>query len=151
MWESYCKHGGVRIRTSVGKINALFEKSSLNGKAFRGKVQYVPGDKVIDYAMISPGTAAGLFVKRVAFRYETEYRYIVLPEGSSSTGIIPVLISHLYDFLDEILIAPATPDKEWVARALYGYTVGISRGSNTKNSRMFCRISQLYGTISQEI
>ncbi len=150
MWESYCKNGGVRIRTSLGKITGLLEKSRRNGQGFRGKVQYVPGDKVIDQAMISLGTASGLFIKRTVFRHEAEYRYIVLPEEISSTGIIPVAIDKLYDLLDEVLISPATPAESWVSRSLYLYAVGISRGSNTKNGRMFCRISQLYGTISQE-
>lgn len=40
MWEAYCRNGGVRIKTSLGKINDLIENNLSSFRGFRGKVYY---------------------------------------------------------------------------------------------------------------
>jgi hypothetical protein len=156
MWESYCRNGGVRIQTTLGKLTRLFAENLPNAHVFHGKVSYVPYDAGLHAAIRSVGTSRALFVKRVAFRYEAEYRYMLLPEDSSDRRIIPVPTGDLYDLLDEVLIAPATKPRVWLARTIYNLGVGIASGpgrggTNFKNDRQLCRISQLYGTISEEI
>lgn len=156
MWENYCRNGGVRIRTTLGKMTELLEREQADARVFRGRAQYTSGNSGLTKAMTVRGTAPALFLKRVAFRHEAEYRYILLPKNRIDGPVIPIRIGRPYDFLDEVLICPATRDKTWAARALYLLSVGIScdpgkGGSNTKKGRQFCRISQLYGTISQEI
>ncbi len=95
---------------------------------------------------------SALFMKRISFQYETEYRYIIVPNQHLKEDMITVPINDLYDFIDEILVSPATASNEWISRTLYkiGYKISPPHsGLNAKNGKQFRRISQLYGLISQ--
>lgn len=153
MWESYCKFGGVRIMTTLDKLNNLFSTNLQNCKVInRGKVHYEP--KAI-YSIEAHNLISTFFTKQISFRHESEYRYILVLNEPKEEGLLYVEIDNLFDFLDEILVAPAKRANKWVIRTLYNIGVGISiaphRGANVKNGTQFCRISQLYGTISEEI
>jgi hypothetical protein len=155
MWDSYCPNGGVRIKTTIGKINKLILCGAQDCSVFRGKAYYEPAtswNKTIKtYDLVST-----LFMKRVSFRHEAEYRYILVPNKESQELIISLPIGNLFEFIDEILISPATTSKKWVSRTLYNMSVGISlnpkhQGANHKNGKQFCRVSQLYGIISETL
>ena len=151
MWESYCKYGGVRIKTTLDKLNKLFSTKLQNCRLFREKVYYEAASSW-SKTIKAPNIISALFMKRIPFRYESEYRYILVLNESKK--IISVEIDDLFDLIDEILFAPATPPNKWISRTLYNIGVGISinpdRGEiNIKNGEQFCRISQLYGSISE--
>ena len=151
MWESYCKYGGVRIKTTLDKLNKLFSTKLQNCRLFREKVYYEAASSW-SKTIKAPNIISALFMKRIPFRYESEYRYILVLNESKK--IISVEIDDLFDLIDEILFAPATPPNKWISPTLYNIGVGISinpdRGEiNIKNGEQFCRISQLYGSISE--
>lgn len=155
MWDSFCKNGGVRIKTTLGKMNTLLEANLNRISIFRGRVFYEP-EKSWGKTLCSSDLISKLFMKRVSFRHEAEYRYILVPNGKIKKPNIIVPIKDLFDFFDEILICPATASSKWITRTLYNIAVGISirpgySGTNYKNGKQFCRISQLYGLISESI
>lgn len=154
MWESYCKYGGVRIKTTLDKLNKLFSNKLQNCRLFRGKVYYEAASSW-SKTIKAPDIISTLFMKRIPFRYESEYRYILVLNESKGDKIILVEIDDLFDLLDEILIAPVTPPNKWKSQTLYNIGVEIcnnpDRTTNRKNGEQLCRISQLYGTISGEV
>ncbi len=155
MWESYCKNGGVRIATTAGKLNKLFESRTADCKVFRGKVYYEPIDSW-GVTIKAPTLVSTLLHKRVSFRYESEYRYILVPDHATHDPVVTAEIDSIYQFLDEILVSPATSRNKWISRTLYqvGVDLTINRENhcvNSKDSHQFCRISQLYNAISQTI
>lgn len=155
MWESYCKNGGVRVKTTLGKMNNLLGAKLDNIAIFRGKVYYEP-ESSWNKTIKSDELITTLFMKRVSFRHEAEYRYILVPVGKIQEPIITVVLDDLFDFFEEILISPATSTTKWVTRTLYNIAVGISvdpkrLGTNHKNGKQFCKISQLYGLISETV
>ena len=158
MWEGYCKNGGVRVKTTLGKMDALLQNKLKNSdifKMFRGRVYYEPSTSWDKTSKISD-LISTLFMKRVPFRHEAEYRYILVLNETVKEPVISVMIDDLYNFFDEILISPATNSKKWITRTLYNISVGISinperSGTNSKNGNQFCKISQLYGSISETI
>lgn len=152
MWDSYCRNGGVRIKTTLGKLNKIIANGINDAQAYRGKVYYEPVNSwnktIKTYDVVS-----ALFMKPISFRHEAEYRYIIVPNSPIEESIIPLKTGNLYDFIDEILVAPAIPSKKWVSRTIYNICVGISchpdcHGINHKNGNQFCRVSPLYGVIS---
>lgn len=152
MWEVYCKNGGVRIKTTLKKLNELFLNGLAKCNVYRGKVFYEPTtswNKTIKTADL----ISLLFMKRISFRHEAEYRYILVSDKHRQESIIDVSTEKLSDFLDEILVIPATSSKKWISRTLYHLGVDISLENgiciNSKNGNQFCRISQLYGPVSQ--
>ena len=155
MWESYCKNGGVRIKTTVEKMNNLLSEKLGAFKIYRGKVFYEPASSWEETLKESTCDLliSTLFMKRITFRYETEYRYIIEPNKPLAENVITVPINNLYDFIDEILVSPATASNKWVSKTLYkiGYKIVPPPGLNTKDEKPFCRISQLYGPISQAL
>lgn len=156
MWESYCKNGGVRIRTTLGKLNKLLKSKISECQLFRGKVYYEPADSW-NTTIKAPTLISTLLHKRVSFRYENEYRYILVPDRAISQSIITVKVPNLFDLLDEILVCPTTSNNKWVSRTLYhvGVDLTIRKENgyciNSKENRQFCRISQLYAKVSQTI
>ncbi|MGE5444933.1 MAG: DUF2971 domain-containing protein [Ignavibacteriales bacterium] len=156
MWESYCRNGGVRIKTTVGKINNLLSDYLEGFNIYRGRVFYEPASswKKTKESYRNRDVVLTFFLKRISFRYESEYRYIIVPNKHIKENIVSVLINNiLYDFIDEILVSPATTSNKWISRTLYNIGIRIpppSSGLNSaKNGKQFCRISQLYGPISQ--
>jgi len=164
MWETYCKNGGVRIKTTIGKLNSLLERY-LNDDViiYRGEVQY---EALVDWNMSvnlvlpegHPKEILGLFVKRTPFRYEREYRYIIISKGKDIKNL-SLPIPDLYQFLDEILVCPATDTTELISDVLLD--IGISVFSRRTEDRIFinrnqdgkigCRRSQLYCLRSESI
>jgi hypothetical protein len=153
MWETYCKNGGVRIKTTLGKIYNLLVQHFGAFNIYRGKVYYEPA-KSWNKSIKATDLASTLFMKRVSFRYEAEYRFILVSKSPLKETLISAPVASLFDFLDEILISPAIPSRIWISRTLYNIAVGIadSRGSvNHKNGNQFCKISQLYSIVSQAV
>lgn len=154
MWETYCKQGGVRIKTTVGKIEEILSKQTNNFEAYGDVVQYEPSN-YWGKASNSQNLISMLFIKRVSFRYESEYRFILVSERENKKDRIFFGIEKLFDFVDEYLISPATSNNEWISKMLYHYAVNTSNaldipGTNRKNGEQYCRISNLYGEISEE-
>lgn len=156
MWESYCKNGGVRIRTTRGKLDELFKAKATNCQLFRGKVYYEPA-RSWTTTIKAPTLISTLLHKRTSFRHENEYRYILVPDSPFSETVRAVEVDNLLDFLDEILVCPATTRNKWISRTLYhvGVDLTINKENsfciNTKNSQQFCRISQLYDSVSETL
>lgn len=156
MWESYCKNGGVRIKTTLGKVESLFLSNLPEWKIYRGKVYYEPADNW-SMTLQTPSLVSTLMHKRVSFRSESEYRFVLLPEAEVKESRESVKVDDLFEFLDEILISPATTSNVWLSRTLYHIAVGITIKPpertciNNKNGNQFCRISQLYKVVSQTI
>jgi hypothetical protein len=148
MWEAYCRNGGVRIKTSLGRINDLLENNLSSFKGFRGKVYYearTDFQKTTKYSNV----VSALFMKPVAFRHEAEYRYILVPKTSVKKTIVTVPFGDLFEFIDEVLISPANNSTKWISRTLYKIVAedAIAR----RWQKPFCKISQLYGLISESI
>jgi hypothetical protein len=155
MWESYCRNGGVRIATTIGKLDNLIKSKANECAVHRGRVYYEPTDSWTR-TINAPTLVSTLLHKRVSFRYENEYRYILVPDRTTLDPFVTVEVDSIYQFLDEILVSPATSGNKWVSRALYhvGVDLTINRENNNANSKdghQFCRISQLYSTIPQTI
>lgn len=164
MWETYCKNGGVRIKTTIGKFNSLLERY-LNDDVivYRGEVQY---EALVGWHMSvnlvlpegRPKEILGLFVKRTPFRYEREYRYIIISKGKDIKNL-SLPIPDPYQFLDEILVCPATDTTELISDVLLD--IGKSVFSGKTENRVFinrnqdgkigCRRSQLYRLKSESI
>ncbi len=152
MWESYCKQGGVRIRTTIGKMENILNGQIEGFDACRGIVQYEPSG-CWNKTLSSSGLVSKLFIKRVSFRHESEYRFILVAEKEDSEDRVFFNIGSIFDFVDEFLISPAVKSDVWISRLLYQYAVSISfppsiSGTNVKDGREYCRISDLYGQIS---
>jgi len=78
-----------------------------------------------------------------------------VPDSATSQPNIPIEVENTFELLDEILVCPATSGNKWVSRSLYhvGIDLTINKQNgycvNSKDGRQFCRISQLYATISE--
>ncbi|PCH83256.1 MAG: hypothetical protein COB89_05815 [Piscirickettsiaceae bacterium] len=156
MWETYCKNGGVRIKTTIGKLLECFESELVDCGLYHGKVYYEAASS-FNKTIMTPSLIHTLLHKRVSFRYESEYRFILETNSKRDEPLITVQVGDLYDFLDEILVSPATSSNEWVARSIYHAGVDISinprkhSSINSKNKKQFCRISRLYSFVSETI
>jgi|GEM_PF-1241097 len=156
MWESYCKNGGVRIKTTLGKLDKLFKSKLADCQLFRGAVYYEPAESW-GTTMKAPALISTLLHKRISFRYENEYRYILVPDRPIAEPLKPVKVDDIFDLVDEILVCPATSGNKWVSRTLYhvGVDLTINKKNNycinSKDNRQFCRISQLYARVSETV
>jgi hypothetical protein len=158
MWESYCKNGGVRIRTTLGKLDKLFQTKATDCVLYRGQVYYEPAESWTT-TIKAPSLINTLLHKRVSFRHEMEYRYILVPDRAISGPVVAIEIDNIFELLDEILVCPATLRNKWVARILYhvGVDLTINKendfciNSKREGNGQFCRISQLYASISETI
>lgn len=152
MWGSYCKNGGVRIKTTIGKIiNVLNSDANQDFKTFHGKVKY----EAASYFSEKPvDPISTLFIKRFPFFYESEYRFILINGSQNSNDIREFNVGGFLNFVDECLISPAANSKKWVPGSLFSLINNITCipgfGANMKNGQKFCRISSLYGHITEE-
>jgi len=155
MWEAYCGQGGVRICTTLGKLDQAFLKRLSKAKnIYRGRVRYLAADdprRVLSKNQLEEV----LFYKRIGYRHETEYRY-VLHNSEVQSDYITAPIDDYYSFLDEVLVFPLKNGRtDEIANELHGRGVSIASGptigTNTKGPRRFCRVSQLYGLASETI
>lgn len=159
MWESYCKNGGVRLKTTIGKVISII--NSHKNESIRNKFNLL--NKSVDYIAKNNFDSLGqkpivnhLFKKRVAFTYEDEYRFLLEAKTNYDKDLLFFKINDIYDFVDEFLVSPAINRNVWISKMLYHYAVNITlektdRGTNNKNGKQYCRISNLYGQISEEI
>ena len=157
MWDAYCNNGGIRIKSTAEKILNLIKPPDgydlihkpVHYEAFSDWSYYNKNKKINDL----------FFVKKTPYRYESEYRFILVPNNDpGKLDILEFDIPDIYDFLDEILVFPPKFKGEiWIAKALYklGWQIILQPPKhfniNTKNGEMFCRISQLYQQVSHEI
>ena len=160
MWKAYCKKGGVRIRTTIGKMEEILksQKNKFEVEIYKDIVQYEPTN-YWDKSASSNNLISKLFIKGVSFRHESEYRFILVAKKEISENQVFFKVGRLYDFVDELLISPATSSNAWISEMLHSYAVSISIdpsstdiiGTNNKNDRPYCRISKLYGNISERV
>ncbi|MFA5242025.1 MAG: DUF2971 domain-containing protein [Sulfuricella sp.] len=154
MWRAYCPSGGVRIRTTQDKLKALFLGGLPNGKLFGGRVHYDAFGSDWGKTFRSP-YLAGLFHKHIPFRTESEYRFIFTPDEKIIDAHVGAMIEDKFDFIDEVLVSPATKDLKYRSHALVRLALGsikMERGKiNWKDGQQFCRISQLYDPIGFSI
>jgi hypothetical protein len=150
MWGSYCIGGGVRIKSTYGKLEELLIEKLPPGEIWAGKVSYEPVSRWPSPK--STGLVGQLFIKGVTFRHESEFRFLFLPDDQESTDDkIPLDINNPYEFIDEFLVAPESAKKTWGAKDLYLDCIRKFSPSNRKNDDHHCKISQLYGNISGEM
>ena len=154
MWEDYCKSGGIRIATTLGKLLALFGASLPNDQEiYYGSVNYMAAHDHNRFKNMQ-NIVSSLFHKRVGFRHEAEFRFIGYFEGYDE-DFVNVPISDYYDFLDEILVFPIkSKEQNIAAKQLHDIGVDMStnlHGTNSKHGKIFCRVSQLYEMVSNEI
>jgi len=156
MWESYCKNGGVRIKVTLGKLLELFGTKLSDCHLYHGRVYYEAAG-VFSKTIKTSSLIHTLLHKRISFRYESEYRFILVSNSNRDDAMITVDVGDLYEFLDEVLVSPATESREWIARSIYHAGVDISINPhkcisiNSKNNKQFCRISQLYKSIDETL
>jgi len=149
LFGQYCGNIGVRVKTTLGKIIAKINThigSKANITLEHGPVSY------FSYFNIRKNTVKSLFDKFSAYRYEAEYRFLLI-NSCPPEGTIEIDIGDPFDFFDEYLISPATKNNAWMAKALYNACIPVFQNMdvNSKNRKQFCRISQLYGNISEEL
>jgi len=156
MWEVYCRNGGARIKTTIGKVETILKQKANNYDCHKGEVHYEPSD-YWNRTLTTSNLISKLFIKRVSFRHESEYRFILVANKNTETNQIFFDVASLYDFVDEFLISPAISNNVWISKMLYHYAISESKskdsvGTNYKNGKNYCKISQLYEkNISEEI
>lgn len=155
MWQIYCPDGGVRVKTTIGKIRSAIGSCDEGIKLIKnGKVFYLPNSLPSSYS-ISNVDNNSLFIKRVNFRHEVEYRFILEKKGGEKF-FLPV---DPFEMVDEFLISPAdTEDTKILAKCMYRNItaevekeVGYKFSVGEVESKPPVRISQLYGCVSQEV
>jgi len=152
MWESYCRDGGVRIKSTYGKLKKMLIKELPSGGIWAGNVRYEP-ESLWQSLPGATGLVGQLFIKGVTFKHEAEFRFIFLPESQECPEEIYLPINNPYEFIDELLIAPESGRKPWGAYSLYidclnTFSTPVSGPTNIKNGVHHSRISNLYGNIS---
>ena len=140
MWRAYCSGGGVRIETSLAKLEALFCDADLRiKKLYSGRVYYDSDES--NWSMTPKHHPVSAFLqKRVCFRSEAEFRFLFCFENRTDVAPIKVPIRILSSLIDEILVSPAKPTSPWNSQVL----LKVAKGNAPE-----CRISQLYGRISE--
>jgi len=146
MWEAYCKGGGIRVKTTIGKVLALL---GAHKELWHGKVYYEPS---LDFTKRPESIEETLFHKRTCFRHEDEYRFIL--RSQDRVDLLDFQINDMREFVDEFLISPSR--NPWISRAIYqlvAYSpISLRRdGVNSKDSRQYCRISLMYGYVPEEL
>ena len=157
MWESYCKNGGVRIKTTAEKISNLIKPP--DGYNLIHKTVHYEASSDWSYYNKNKNINDLLFVKNTPYRYESEYRFIIFPNNDpGKQDAIEFSIPDIWDFLDEVLVFPPKTEEDILnARDLYkrGWQSIVKipehPNINTKNGKTFCRISGLYQEVSPEI
>jgi hypothetical protein len=151
MWGSYCVNGGARIMTTYGKLKELLNHLP-PGRLWAGRVRYEPESLWMSLPG-KIGLVGQLFVKGVAFRHETEFRVLFLPDEIGGPDEVYLPIADPHGFIDEFLIAPESANSPWGTRNLYidcvnKFSTPIPGPRNKKDGKSHCRISQLYGNVS---
>lgn len=124
MWRTYCPDGGVRIRTTIGKIRAVVEKyCNEAGAVFRdGLVVYEHHADTKQYQIDQL-----CFSKSPNFYTDDEYRFVIAAKEAAKEGIF-VPIENVAHFVDEVLVSPAMlndPNSLAMSRCIYDYVWNI--------------------------
>jgi hypothetical protein len=154
MWRAYCEKGGVRIKTTLGKLEKLFCASSLpSSELHSGRVYYDPFGSDWGVTLKSEHFALAFLQKRVSFRSEAEFRFLFCASDGVLDKDIKVPIQSLYDLIDEVLVSPAKAKDKSRSHDLVMAAQNIfpkhdfAACGNSKGGYPFCRISQLYGRV----
>lgn len=142
LWQIYSGNCGVRIQTTIGKVKQAIKSSHNIDLIKHGQVVYLP-DFVNGLATTNVNENA-LFIKRIPFRHEMEYRFIVKDKNCQNSNVI--ININPFDLIDEVLISPGIGSDEAKIRSLYNKLTSHQCFGSYK-----VQISQLYGYISQEI
>jgi hypothetical protein len=147
MWEGYRKGGGLRVRTTIGKVLDVLRVHQI----WHGSVYYEPSHPITKKP--EPVEEA-LFYKRTCFRHEDEYRFIV--RSTSSSRLLELPISDMRNFVDEILVSPTRKEDSWRSQAIYrlvanSYVACTRDEINSKDGEQHCRISQLYSLVVDDV
>lgn len=156
MWESYCKNGGIRIKTTIRKLlDVIDNNEKYQFKCYKGKIKYEAASSISINPQKTYGAISAFFIKRMPFIYESEYRFLLENTSEQNHDTLEFDIENFFDFIDEFLISPSVIPNKWLSRSIYSLVVNkTSRpgfGINKKNDKQFCRISGLYGHISEEV
>lgn len=147
MWQTYCPIGGVRIQTTIGKL-----RNKLEGFEYvHGLVKYASHKRAAGTTCSGIRDGA-LFTKRIPFRHENEYRFIItLPEQTQSLS----LRFELMELVDEFLISPKKKlgcDSEHIKKAITekrSYQLAdLHFTSGERETKPRVRISKLYDKVS---
>ncbi|OOV87272.1 hypothetical protein [Oceanospirillum linum] len=146
MWQTYCPEGGVRIQTTIGKLRGILE----GFEYLHGRMKYATQRVAVGRSRTGIKDGA-LFIKRIPFRHENEYRFIItLPKQTQSLS----LQFELMDLVDEFLVSPKKKqgcDSEQIKKAItkqtsyqladFHFTVG------ERETKPRIRISELYDKV----
>jgi hypothetical protein len=147
MWGSYCINGGVRIRSSIGKICNLLKKKNLS--FIHGEIKY---ENIESVSSPISGIEDLLFRKSSSFREEKEYRFYIKKEHEES--VLKIKTNGIKEIIDEILICPNINSDAWKSRSIFRLVVDYLIDSTKKYDRELLdniRISGLYSSISEEV
>lgn len=147
MWRAYCPRGGVRIKTTIGKLVELLSSASLpTTRLHAGQVYYDPFESNWGGTLGSKHFASAFLQKRVCFRSEAEFRFLFCASEDVADTSVKIPIQNLYHFIDEVLVSPAKLSDEAEIHELVNISRRIAPG-NVKDGKQFCRISQLNGNV----
>lgn len=148
MWRAYCPIGGVRIKTTIGKLAGLLSGANLPTKALHaGQVYYDLFESKWGGTLGNKHFASAFLQKRVCFRSEAEFRFLFCASEKIEDTHVKVPIRNLYRFIDEVLVSPAKLSNAAVIHELVNDTLRQIAPDKVKDGRQFCRISQLYGNV----
>jgi len=149
MWRTYCPNGGIRIKTTIGKIRAQIrvycEKNSIDFD-----------DGMVVYEHHADARRSQIdelcFSKSPNFYTDDEYRFIVTSDGPKGDGF-SLVVDNVALFVDEVLISPIFPDdirSRFISRCIHEYMECIpntefSLASCHDHKNLIVRRSCLYG------
>lgn len=106
MWNTYCPNGGVRIKTTIGKVRkAVVDFCEKNNCSYKdGFVSYqcykdTKRDEIDNLC----------FIKSPNFYTDDEYRFVITIEKDDNKSLY-VNIENAAQFVDEILVSPPRID-----------------------------------------
>lgn len=105
MWRTYCPNGGIRIKTTIGKIRTQV-KSYCDENGFEFNHEPVVYEHHEDTKRTKIKKLC--FSKSPSFYTDDEYRFIVTTDQPKGEGFF-VKIDNVVDFIDEVLVSPILP------------------------------------------
>lgn len=146
MWVNYCHNGGVRIKTTIGKVRECMNNFCRNG-------DYEYKDGLVIYENYNATTIDRIddlcFSKQPNFYTDDEYRFVITSKKPAGEAL-HIDIVNMHNFIDEILISPAKPSDRTQVENLNkivdkytGFCFPIPNSNKTRN--IVTRKSVLYG------
>jgi hypothetical protein len=154
MWEDYCKNGGIRVATTLEKLLSIFEIAApAEATVYYGLVNYMAKRDNARFNNLER-IEKTLFQKRIGFQHENEFRFVG-NFADENENYVQISVPNYWEFLDEILVFPIKNSGQ-IDRAKRLHDLGVCLAAknwsgNSKNGRHFCKVSQLYGQVSNEI